>query len=243
MNPRLLRPLATGFNPKSIPDLWTWWDFSDTTTLAQNSNGTTAATADGDPVGYVADKAGTRNLTQSTNSLRGSLTISGLGGRKSVYISNTTTAGFDWTSPANFSDLTLTWFLVARYTGSASWLTIHNSVGASFFDAADATSAPNANAWSGLQATPTFRANGAAISPTVTRSVLRTALGVNVGYLLTVRGVRHNTGTGTAWRLGRLGGSFDFIGDLGEILAYNRSLSDTEVGAVERYLKGKWKTP
>lgn len=243
MNPKLLRPRQSGFNPKSIPDLWTWWDFSDVSTLAQNSNGTTAVSANGDAVGYVADKAGARNLTQSTSSLRGSLTVNGLGGRNSVYVSNTNTAGFDWTAPSNFSDLTLTVFLVARYTGSASWLTLHNSAGASFVDAADAASAPNANAWTGMQATPTYRANGAAIAPTVTRSVLRTALGVNTAYQLTVRGVRPNVGVGTAWRLGRLGGSFDFIGDFGEIVMYSRILLDAEVTTVERYLKAKWKTP
>lgn len=241
MNPRLLRPTVSGFNPKTIANLWSWWDFSDTTTLAQNSNGTTAASADGDPVGYVADKAGTRNLTQSTSGLRGSLTLAGLGGRKSVYISDTNTAGFGFT--ATLASITFSWFIVAKYTGTASWMTLHNDVGASFFDAADATFAPNANAWTGMQATPTYRVNGAAVAPTVTRSTLRTALGVGVGYQLTARNVIPTAGAGTAWHIGRLGGSFDFIGDLGEILVYNRSLSDSEAASVERYLRGKWKTP
>jgi len=38
-----------------------WWDPSDLTTLFQNLNGTTAVTADGDPVGYIADKSGRGN--------------------------------------------------------------------------------------------------------------------------------------------------------------------------------------
>lgn len=241
MNPRLLRPLATGFDPRSIANLWSWWDFSDTATLAQNSDGTTAASADGDPVGYVADKAGSRNLTQSTSGLRGSLTLSGLGGRKSVYISDTNTAGFDFT--ATLSNITFSWFIVAKYTGTASWITLHNSTNASFFDAADATSSPTANAWTAMQSTPTYRVNGAAVAPTVTRATLRTAVGVSVGYQLTARNVIPVVGAGTAWRVGRMGGSFDFIGDLGEILAYDRSLSDSEAASVERYLRGKWKTP
>jgi hypothetical protein len=37
MNPRLLRPLATGFNPRSIAGLVGWWDASDASTITLNS--------------------------------------------------------------------------------------------------------------------------------------------------------------------------------------------------------------
>jgi len=37
MNPRLLRPLASGFNPKSIAGLSGWWDASDSSTITLNS--------------------------------------------------------------------------------------------------------------------------------------------------------------------------------------------------------------
>jgi hypothetical protein len=67
MNPRLLRPLATGFNPKSIAGLIGWWDAADKSTLFQNSDGTTPATAASDPVGYWADKSGLgRHAIQET---------------------------------------------------------------------------------------------------------------------------------------------------------------------------------
>jgi hypothetical protein len=53
------------FNPLSVsPDAW--YDPSDLTTLFQNSNGTTAVAADGDPVGYMADKSGNgKHLVQA----------------------------------------------------------------------------------------------------------------------------------------------------------------------------------
>lgn len=35
-----------------------WYDFSDLSTMFQNTNGTVAVTTDGNPVGYVADKSG-----------------------------------------------------------------------------------------------------------------------------------------------------------------------------------------
>ena len=49
------------FTPASISGLQLWLDASDSSTLFQNSNGTTPATADGDPVGYWQDKSGNAN--------------------------------------------------------------------------------------------------------------------------------------------------------------------------------------
>jgi hypothetical protein len=242
MNPRLLRPLATGFNPKSIANLYTWWDFSDTSTLAQNSDGTTAATTHGDPVGYVKNKAGTFNLTQSDNNLRGSLAIPGLGGRTSVEVPNTSGAGWGF-SPGDIQAFVNTIFIVAKYTGSQDWITFSNSAGLAFFDLAQAGQV--ANAWITMDTTPTYRVNGSPIAPTVTRDVMRNALGVNVAYLLTVGNIDWSAGitNNPAFRLARFGGTLQFIGDFGEILWYNRNLSASEVTAVERYLKSKWKTP
>jgi hypothetical protein len=51
------------FSPASIGGLQLWLDASDASTLFQNSNGTTAASADGDPVGYWGDKSGNSNHT------------------------------------------------------------------------------------------------------------------------------------------------------------------------------------
>ena len=50
------------FTPASISGLQLWLDASDSGTLFQNSNGTTAAAADGDPVGYWVIKAGTTGI-------------------------------------------------------------------------------------------------------------------------------------------------------------------------------------
>lgn len=57
MNPRLLRPLATGFNPKSISGLALWLDAADNSTLTMNSS----------TVEEIRDKSGNaRNFAQST---------------------------------------------------------------------------------------------------------------------------------------------------------------------------------
>ena len=60
MNPRLLRPLATGFNPLSIAGLEAWWDFADVSSV----------TLDSGRVSAVTDKSG--NGRTAANSTSGS---------------------------------------------------------------------------------------------------------------------------------------------------------------------------
>lgn len=56
-----------GFSPSSIPGLQLWLDASDSSTLFQDSAGTTPAAADNDPVGYWGDKSGNgKHATQGT---------------------------------------------------------------------------------------------------------------------------------------------------------------------------------
>jgi hypothetical protein len=62
MSPRLLRPRAAGgFDPRSIAGCICNLDASVLSSLKQNSNGTTDATATDDPVGFVADLSGLGN--------------------------------------------------------------------------------------------------------------------------------------------------------------------------------------
>jgi len=69
MNPRLLRPTASGFNPRSIPNLALWLDASDTGQVTLVSGAVSAWN----------DKSGNgRNATQSTpNSRPGTTTVNG----------------------------------------------------------------------------------------------------------------------------------------------------------------------
>lgn len=61
---------GAAFSPLSLSPI-AWYDPSDFSTLFQNSNGTTAVTADGDPVGYMADKSGNgHHLIQATAASR-----------------------------------------------------------------------------------------------------------------------------------------------------------------------------
>ena len=112
MSPRLLRPRASGFNPKSIATLAGWWDASVTSSLAQLSTGDTAVAADSDPVGSWADLSGNgRNLTQSTTNNRPAYKTGVLNGRAVI--------DFDGVNDSMLASFTLaqpiTYFLVYRY--------------------------------------------------------------------------------------------------------------------------------
>jgi hypothetical protein len=81
MNPKLLRPKATGFRPGQIPNLGMWLDASDRSTLSQTSDGTTPVTSNNDPVAYWKDKVTGVALTQTTDANRPLWLSSGIGGR------------------------------------------------------------------------------------------------------------------------------------------------------------------
>jgi hypothetical protein len=70
MNARLLRPLATGFDPRRIAGLGAWFDASDLSTLSQTSDGTTPVMANDDPVAYWNCKATGTAITQSIDANR-----------------------------------------------------------------------------------------------------------------------------------------------------------------------------
>lgn len=57
--------VGRSFNPWSRA--WSWYDFSDLSTLFQDNAGATPVTADGDPIGMVQDKSGNaRHAVQAT---------------------------------------------------------------------------------------------------------------------------------------------------------------------------------
>jgi hypothetical protein len=65
MNPRLLRPTASGFDPRRLPGMVGWWDATDGATLFDATSGGSLVAADGS-VARWEDKSGNgRHLTQS----------------------------------------------------------------------------------------------------------------------------------------------------------------------------------
>jgi hypothetical protein len=118
MNPKLLRPRSTGFNPKSISGLALWLDASDVSTITLN----------GSNVSQWRDKSGAAApaAAQSTAASQPAYNSSGVNGRGSI--------DFDSTESLVFGSST------------ASFNYLHNSTGATIFCVwkPDATSNPDA---------------------------------------------------------------------------------------------------
>jgi len=88
MSPRLLRPLATGFNPLSIAGLEAWWDFADVSSVTldsgrvsavtdQSGNGRTAAnsTSGSTQPDYISGGRNGRNIARFTAASTQRLTV------------------------------------------------------------------------------------------------------------------------------------------------------------------------
>jgi len=234
MNPRLLRPLASGFNPKSIPGLAVWLDAADASTVTISTG-----------VSVWADKSGNgRNAAQA------------VGGKQPAYNSTingknvVTFQGTDDTmqigANAAFNATSQTIIIVSRQTTAANqglWYKADSNsavgvimryrTGTTFWlyqknDSVAETLASNANTntVANVYATvlePAAQAgyvNGALVaSATVT-----TAYDNNSGPWL---GSRRDVG--------------EYLqGDIAEVLFWNRALSASERSRVERYLGRKW---
>lgn len=82
----LPRPMASPLDPRRIPGLGLWLDFSNAATLAQNSDGTQPTVTSDSPVGHAADRSGnSRHFTQTVNNNRPLLKLSARNNLSAVY--------------------------------------------------------------------------------------------------------------------------------------------------------------
>lgn len=245
MSPKLLRPRAaitTAFDPRSISGLTGWFDASDASSLAQSSDGTTAVSANGDPVGYMVNKAGGTNAIQTTSTSRRPTYRTGVQNGRSVL-------RFDGVDDSLVTSITLpttgnTWFLVSPPVTSGTGYLI--SAGAANLGPA-LISGFSARAYEFWTTNSTDRFTLATTASGV--SVL-TATFVNAGAIV---GRRNGTQQGSVTTMARdiTSSVFNTIGsapgavspsavDICEVLTFSRVLSTSEIQAVERWLGGKW---
>jgi hypothetical protein len=239
MNARLLRPLATGFDPRRIAGLSVWLDPADSATVSLSSGEITE----------IRDKSGnSRHATQTTANSRPTYQTAARNGLNVARFDGTN----DFLSVATTISLgPFSVFAVAVHTtGKFQGLICdRNGTTAGYFgciynnnnfvavarvgqtstasNRSVALNAVNIPVWlsdgmSGTTVTCTIRANGQ--EDTTARSA--TALQTNPNAL--------TIGSGGE-------GTFDvFVGDICEIVIYNRRLALTETQRVERYLARKW---
>jgi len=234
MSPSLLRPRATGFNPKSIPNLALWLDAADSSTITTSTG-----------VSVWADKSGNgRNATQSTggkqpnysNQINGKNVVRFLGTDDTMQIA----------ANAAFNATSQTIIIAARQNTTGNH---------ALFYKADANTAngvlmryrTGTTFWlyqKDDNSAETIFSNSATTSNTNVFSVVLEP-SAQVGW---INGTAANTATASRtydnnsgpWLGSRRDVGEYLIGDIGEILFYSRALSTSERQSVERYLGRKW---
>lgn len=232
MNPRLLRPRATGFNPKSISGLSLWLDAADASTITTGTG-----------VSEWRDKSATGSTwTQATGNNQPSTGTATINGRN-VVVFDGTNDSLSASAPLNTS-MPLTMFVVQRIStatiagmtyaagtgdafnvrqaGSTSgFLEIIAGGGRVFLGSSNRTGINDIVSVTFPSATDaSLFVNGASQSP-LTNATLKPTL------------------TGTHY-IGRRADGFYLNGQVAEIVAYATELSTSQRRAVEAYLGKKW---
>ena len=240
------------FTPASISGLQLWLDASDASTLFADSAGTTAATADGDPVGCWKDKSGNNNnVIQSDGTLKPIF--------KSAVKNYNGIVRFDGsndklTGTLSPQSTTRTIFLVAKRTSAASaWrgavllnaTDINDATGTTMYVIQQAGTIVNqlngGRPGPGLEYTYTGNStNYFIISQTNTLTGSSANLnGVSAG---TVTHASTSIGAGVQVRIGsgRASSTETWYGDIAEVAIYNSVLSPIDIAKMESYLNLKW---
>lgn len=236
--------------PLTISGLWGWWDTSDTSTLKQDSAGTTAVTATSDPVGYWGDKSGnSRAFIQS-----------GAGTLKPTYQGTNAGISFDggdyltlYSQSTTFTAQTVIAVVNLSASGAVG-ARVFNQVAASSDDygatghyiplrRADSLTSIGAFAGGGARATVT-NANGvksllvARHSGTAIVNRINGVDGSSYSHTLNYTPQRMRL-------MSNLGAANDNGGETGvgtyyELLVFSTALSTTDRAALETYLNAKW---
>lgn len=236
-----------GFSPADINDLQLWLDANDASTLFQDTAKTTSASSNNDPIGCWADKSGNGfDHDQSTNAYRPYLDT-GTMSLNSLSLTRSLNSNYgQWLENSTCTD-TITMFLVLRYGLSGSGVSF--GIGASYngyftFNAARSlnyvSSAPTGFTTVGGSYTRIANGNDAIISGDLVNFIREN--GTQYAMSSPYNYASHSNNVGSY--VGRRGltptNHAPFTGNIGEIIAYERRLSSTEIGQVESYLSSKW---
>ena len=227
MNPKLLRPRVSGFNPKSISGLYAWYDAADASTITQATG-----------VSSWADKSGNgRTCSQATGANQPAYVLAGQNGKNVINFAQSftmTTNGTAW----SLTDNTMFWSFQFPDTAAsaAQWqLFDFNSVRELVFG----------------NSTSEFRIGlgVTGITPVSRRWYILSIqwLGVATIYRLNQSAgttinpnATYSSGASTQMYMGFSGGAASIRGYIGECITYSTALSATQVTTVNKYLAKKW---
>lgn len=270
MNPRLLRPLATGFNPKSIAGLLAWYDASDASTITTSTG--VSAWADKSGNGYTLRQStgnnqpatGTRTIGgKNVLDFDGSNDVLSLGSSPPEYLLDLATSRALTVFAVTASDLpdnvrrlvslqrtgknsNDTGFFLARHIAGPGTVEIAVGGGDSTsndqLDRNHITGFTDASSGVEIYAASVSAADNAA---TIHKNGTLQSLTVRYGTMqpsgfLGFGSGNHTLDIGTTRGSANLLDAAYWDGVVGEILIYTRRLADAERSMVERSLGRKW---
>jgi hypothetical protein len=249
MNPRLLRPLASGFDPRRISGLGGWWDATDSSTI----------TTDTGVLEWRDKSSFGQKFSQTTGGSQPTVQSSGINGRQSIQF-NGTNQWFDLGSQTiGGNDLGVgasdpfTLFLILRYAGN---------INGNIFNKAGITAAARTlQIESRIDNLFAVRSRGTREFGGVNEYPANQTLSITVQWSGTAFGFRTSARSLTTFvsvtpgnaavesiniSLGALNPSSPtgfFEGQIGEVLFYNKVLSSSEYAALSKYTQSKWGVP
>ena len=253
MNNRLLRPRASGFNPKQIANLGLWLDADDASTITTVSGG----------VSEWRDKSGSgRVFSQEIANNRPTVATNVFGTKPAIRFDGSNDA-LQSTADAGSLVFPATLFMVVNKPVSTSdgGLFTHIKSGTDSYNSADAwvlstnTNAAairvlggvNTNLFPGVGSSGTLLGKFLVSLRIATNSAIlknRTAGLSNTDALFTLNATPSNNGCGLGFLSTWTGAANSLIhnlaGDIAEVLIYSRALSASEESSVENYLAKKY---
>lgn len=233
MSPKLLRPRATGFNPKSISGLAAWYDASVASSITLN----------GSTVSQWADLSGNgRNQSQATAASQPTYNATGLNGKGTL-----TTTGTQWMQASAFATAAggaYTVFSVLKFdspTGQPyAWQRgVVNGAHSLLVSTADTWAARRSSGNQGTRVSAIAQGQFYIVTTVFKSTLSRIYVGSTVG--------TDNTATVTAPSGNQVLTLFALDSatrnghpGFAEFLYYHAELDDTQQAAVRSYLSKKW---
>jgi len=244
---RLMQMGASGgFKPTDIADVAIWLDATNTSSLFQDSAKTTAVTSDNDPIGCWADSSGNGyDHIQATSVNRPTLDT-GTMSLNSINFDRTVDSGVGQFLQNASSKDTITIFIVMESTVQAAGVYFGFGLTYNAYFIFPLTSQSNYVAAPGGQ----FRSVGDSYTaPTANTSTILTG---DLVQFVRKNGTQYAMNTPYTYTGGSGGGTYvgrrgltpndhaPYLGNIGEIITYDRRLSSSEINVVEAYLSKKW---
>ena len=239
MSPRLLRPRATGFNPKSISGLKLWLDATDATTITLN----------GSSVSEWRDKSGNAfHFSQGTSNNQPSYT--GTINGKAAIAFDGTNDGLDRLSVTNSTVADATGacaFVVYEISGTdtqyAAFRMLTNGSGHDRFNSTTFHSYFRTSRFVSLTPAPpssgkVLLTSSSNVSTDTQSLRVNGSVSVSQSCATTFAAWRALTGGIANWAVG-YDASY-LLGSVGEVIVVGRAVTAAEISAVEKYLANKW---